>query len=111
MNKEEPKVLTRMRLSCCWGDNLNEKELNEVVDYINLLQQKVNQLEEENKQFQQANVEFVSQNNKLQHRIYEAIEYIKHSWWLRTDQTYDTSKDLKGWEAEELLSILERGKE
>ena len=36
--KEEPKVLTRMRLSCCWGDNLNEKELNEVVDYINNLQ-------------------------------------------------------------------------
>lgn len=38
MNKE-PSVLTRMRLSCCWGDNLNEKELNEVVDYINYLQQ------------------------------------------------------------------------
>ena len=36
---EEPSVLTRMRLSCCWGDNLNEKELNEVVDYINHLQQ------------------------------------------------------------------------
>ena len=36
--KEEPKVLTRMRLSCCWGDNLSEKELNEVVDYINNLQ-------------------------------------------------------------------------
>ena len=35
---EEPSVLTRMRLSCCWGDNLNEKELNEVVDYINYLQ-------------------------------------------------------------------------
>lgn len=48
MNKEEPKVLTRMRLSCCWGDNLNEKELNEVVDYINLLQRKVNQLETNN---------------------------------------------------------------
>ena len=41
---EEPSVLTRMRLSCCWGDNLNEKELNEVVDYINYLQQ-------ENKQY------------------------------------------------------------
>lgn len=33
--KKAPKVLTRMRLSCCWGDNLNEKELNDVVDYIN----------------------------------------------------------------------------
>lgn len=39
MNKA-PKVLTRMRLSCCWGDNLNEKELNDVVDYINGLEQK-----------------------------------------------------------------------
>lgn len=49
--------------------------------------------------------------NQLETNRDEAIEYIKHSWWLRTDQTYDTSKDLKGWEAEELLSILERGKE
>lgn len=40
----EPKVLTRMRLSCCWGDNLNEKELNEVVDYINHLQNNWNEL-------------------------------------------------------------------
>lgn len=46
MNKEEPKVLTRMRLSCCWGDNLNEKELNEVVDYINSLQQENKQLKD-----------------------------------------------------------------
>lgn len=46
MNKEEPKVLTRMRLSCCWGDNLNEKELNEVVDYINSLQQENKELKE-----------------------------------------------------------------
>ena len=40
----EPKVLTRMRLSCCWGDNLNEKELNEVVDYISYLQNNWNEL-------------------------------------------------------------------
>ena len=33
--KKAPKVLTRMRLSCCWGDNLNVEELNEIVDYIN----------------------------------------------------------------------------
>ena len=46
MNKEEPKVLTRMRLSCCWGDNLSEKELNEVVDYINSLQQENKELKE-----------------------------------------------------------------
>ena len=42
----EPSVLTRMRLSCCWGDNLNEKELNEVVDYINHLQQQNQALKE-----------------------------------------------------------------
>ena len=46
MNKEEPKVLTRMRLSCCWGDNLNVTELNEVGDYINTLQQENKQLKE-----------------------------------------------------------------
>ena len=37
--KKAPKVLTRMRLSCCWGDNLDEKELNDIVDYINELEQ------------------------------------------------------------------------
>ena len=42
----EPKVLTRMRLSCCWGDNLNEKELNEVVDYISYLQNNWNKLKQ-----------------------------------------------------------------
>ena len=35
-----------------------------------------NMLEEENKGFKKANVEFVSKNNKLQHRIYSAIDYI-----------------------------------
>lgn len=39
--KRAPKVLMRMRLSCCWGDNLDEKELNEVVDYIDDLEQQV----------------------------------------------------------------------
>ena len=44
--KKAPKVLTRMRLSCCWGDNLNEKELNGVVDYINGLEQEVKKQKE-----------------------------------------------------------------
>ena len=44
--KKAPKVLTRMRLSCCWGDNLNEKELNDVVDYINGLEQEVKKQKE-----------------------------------------------------------------
>ena len=56
--------------------------------YIEALQQKLNQLET---------------------NIDEAIEYIKHSWWLRTDQTYDTSKDLKGWEVEKIIEILKGG--
>ena len=43
----------------------------------------------------------------LLQKIDKAIEYIKHSWWLRTDQVYDTSKDLKDWEVIELLEILE----
>lgn len=58
-----------------------------------------------------ANRKLNHENRELLKRINKAIEYIKHSWWLRTDQVYDTSKDLKGWEVEELLSILERGKE
>lgn len=44
--KRAPKVLTRMRLSCCWGDNLDEKELNEVVDYIDDLEQQVKKQKE-----------------------------------------------------------------
>ena len=47
--------------------------------------------------------------NQLETNMDEAIEYIKHSWRLKLDQIYDTSKCLNGWEAEELLSILERG--
>ena len=46
------------------------------------------------------------ENEELKQRIDKAIEYIKHSWWLRTDQVYDTSKDLKDWEVIELLEIL-----
>ena len=45
----------------------------------------------------------------LVNRISEAIEYIKHSWWLREIQIYDTSKDLKGWEVEKILEILKGG--
>lgn len=49
--------------------------------------------------------------NQLETNRDEAIEYIKHSWRLKFDQIYDVSKDLRGWEAQELLSLLERGKE
>lgn len=50
MNKEEPKVLTRMRLSECWGDNLNVDELKEVNNYIDNLQ---SQLEIANKKLEE----------------------------------------------------------
>lgn len=47
--------------------------------------------------------------NQLETNRDEAIEYIKHSWWLREIQIYDTSKDLKGWEVEKILEILKGG--
>lgn len=43
----EPKCLTRMKLSECWGDNLNVEELKEVNAYIEKLQQENKQLKEE----------------------------------------------------------------
>ena len=42
----EPKCLTRMKLSECWGDNLNVEELKEVNAYIEKLQQENKQLKE-----------------------------------------------------------------
>jgi hypothetical protein len=84
--KEEPKVLTRMRLSCCWGDNLNEKELNEVVDYINNLQSQLKAKEEV---------------------IKEAIDKLNHPWSFesgnkRVDEiTYQKKR--------EVIEILSKG--
>lgn len=68
--KKAPKVLTRMRLSCCWGDNLNEKELNDVVNYINELEQ---------------------QCKKQKEVIDKAICYIQENtcWELRTSKVLD----------------------
>lgn len=67
--KKAPKVLTRMRLSCCWGDNLNDKELNDVVDYINELEQQckkqkevIDKLELENKVLKEQMVAMVKPN-------------------------------------------------
>lgn len=57
------------------------------------------------------NKELKEKVNQLETNIEEAIEYIKHSWRLKFDQVYDVSKKLSGWEAEEVLSILGRGKE
>lgn len=60
-DKKEPEVLTRMRLSCCWGDNLNDKELSEVVDYIDFLQQEVEELKEEIERQDNLNTQLVKQ--------------------------------------------------
>lgn len=82
--KKAPKVLTRMRLSCCWGDNLNEKELNDVVDYINGLEQEVKKQKEviDRKKYllkEQGTElkELYSEIDKLQGRIDKAIEYLE----------------------------------
>lgn len=45
------------------------------------------------------------ENEELKQRINKAIEYIKHSNWLRQDQIYDTY-NMQGWEVKELLEIL-----
>ena len=98
-----------------------EESVKALLDYINQLEK--GSYIEEGINGQWTNWKFEAENykrvcdglykrvNQLETNRDEAIEYIKHSWWLRTDQTYDTSKDLKGWEVKELLSILERGKE
>ena len=76
--KKAPKVLTRMRLSCCWGDNLDVKELNDVVDYINELEQ---------------------QCKKQKEVIDKAIEYIKekarNNCWIDQYESCDLIKILK----------------
>ena len=76
--KKAPKVLTRMRLSCCWGDNLNVKELNDVVDYINELER---------------------QCKKQKEIIDKAIEYIKekarNNCWIDQYESCDLIKILK----------------
>ena len=73
--KKAPKVLTRMRLSCCWGDNLNVEELNEIVDYINGLEQ---------------------QCKKQKEVIDKAICYVQENtcWELRTSKLLDILKEV-----------------
>lgn len=71
--KKALKVLTRMRLSCCWGDNLNVEELIEIVDYINDLEQ---------------------QCKKQKEVIDKAICYVQENtrWELRTSNLLDILK-------------------
>lgn len=135
---KESELLNEMKDRCLNGGQYKDEKAKEkfkmichledyCVQYYQLLDY-INQLEkgsyiEEGINGQWTNWKFEAENykkvcddlykkvNQLETNIDEAIEYIKHSWWLRTDQTYDTSKDLKGWEVEELLSILKRGKE
>lgn len=71
---------------------------------ITICRDVVNGLDYEYKQLQQ-------ERDKYKSIVEEAIEYIKHSWWLRLDQVYDTSKDLQSWEVEQLFGILNKIKE
>ena len=80
--KKAPKVLTRMRLSCCWGDNLNVEELNEIVDYINDLEQQC----------------------KKQKEVIDRIDkYIKPLITNRDDEEY---YDINWYNKDVLLSML-----
>lgn len=80
--KKAPKVLTRMRLSCCWGDNLNVEELNEIVDYINNLEQQC----------------------KKQNEVIDRIDkYIKPLLTNRDDEQY---YDINWYNKDVLLSML-----
>lgn len=76
---KEPKVLTRMRLSCCWGDSLDEKELNEIVDYIENLEQQCKKQKE------------------VIDKIYELIK--QH---IRKDEFLE----LNEWQTRDLLDLL-----
>ena len=75
--KKAPKVLTRMRLSCCWGDNLNEKELNDVVDYINGLEQEV----KKQKEVIDKAVEYITS--------YESISIIQGLAYIKDNKQFD----------------------
>ena len=90
--KKPPKVLTRMRLSCCWGDNLNVKELNDVVDYIN-------ELEYYKETLRDMVLELQEENKKQKEVIDKAIEYIKekarNNCWIDQYESCDLIKILK----------------
>lgn len=114
----EPSVLTRMRLSCCWGDNLNEKELNEVVDYINHLQRENEQLKVEIECFEKSSerkdyniveqqekiVSLTIERDKYKSIVDKAIKYIEETpigrilpvhYWQEKDYTEPLLKILK----------------
>ena len=116
----EPSVLTRMRLSCCWGDNLNEKELNEVVDYINHLQRENEQLKVEIECFEKSSerkdyniveqqekiVSLTIERDKYKSIVEKAIKHISNEFLC-----YDNESDeyIQGLKAIEILKELEEG--
>lgn len=96
----EPKCLTRMKLSECWGDSLNIEELKEVNAYIEYLQQK-------NKELQNINDKLSSALNSTEQRIDKAIWlldlFISDTDLSRYDILkilMDVKKKLKGKEME-----------
>lgn len=77
--KKAPKVLTRMRLSCYWGDNLDEKELNDVVNYINELEQQCKKQKEviDKAILELASIDGNLSNSQLSDRICNLIYLLK----------------------------------
>lgn len=96
----EPKCLTRMKLSECWGDSLNIEELKEVNAYIEYLQQK-------NKELENINDKLSSALNSTEQRIDKAIGFIDMIYEIGS---YSKSTGLDNEEVKELYSILQ-GKE
>ena len=71
--KKAPEVLTRMRLSCCWGDNLNVEELNEIVDYINDLERHCKKQKEVIDKINH----YIQENTRWELRTSELLEILK----------------------------------
>lgn len=90
--KKAPKVLTRMRLSCCWGDNLDVKELNDVVDYINVLENQCKKQKEV--------IDRIEKHINKYESIKAFYEYIDEDGYYE----YNYDEDFKS----ELLDILKK---
>lgn len=96
---------------------LNE-QLNDLTDDWISRGKKIEDLQQENERLKTENALVSDRNNDYRRtkEYYKSIvekstEYIEHSWWLRTEVVYDTSKDLKDWEVKELYDILQGGKD
>ena len=62
-----PEVLRKMKFYYCWGVTLNEKELKEVLDYIDSLEQQIDKLKQLKQfyinDFNERSLEFITLSN------------------------------------------------